>query len=504
MDSKKTLWNVTLVLCCAGLALFSGCGAVTIPPNVIVTISPASASVVVNQTQQFTATVQNDPLNKGVNWQVFGSGDTLCTPATCGTIDQNGKYTAPSGVPTNPDLLLMSVAATSISNSTARSNFAILTILPPPAVAVKISPTTTAVQAGRTTQFTATVQNDPSNKGVTWSISTLSGLPCSGSDCGSIDSTGNYTGPEILPNASTIIVTARSQADTSVSSKATVNLGSDADNAKLVGRYAFLLNGVNIDGVFSMAGSVTADGNGRITSGIGDLNLSGSSSAELSAPFVGTYSVGPDNRGSITLTASLPSGLFTQSFSFALNSFVSGVAGRGRVAENVGDQFWSSGVLAKQDPTAFSSEAIAGSWVFNLNGADISGTTLASIGKFTFASGSLTAGQTDVLASARVLTGPKAMLTRTYAPNLSFVGGYSVDASGRGVAAFNFTGENPGFSNFSFYVISSGELFIIQTDGCADTTVCGSNRGMSGTAVQQSSTPVSTTSPTRFAASGKQ
>jgi len=492
----------TIGFLCLELAIImalSSCGAATNaggPARPSISVSPASASVQAGLSIQFTATVQFDGSNPVVGWRISRDGDlTLanCVGSDCGSIDSTGKYTASSTV--TASLKLQIVAETGTLDAEAA-----LLVVPAPTAAVSISPTTTSVQAGRTTQFTATVQNDPSNKGVAWSISTTSGVSCSRSDCGSIDSTGNYTAPEILPNISTIIVTARSQADTSASSKATVNLGSDADNAKLVGQYAFLANGVNADGPFSMAGSVTADGNGRITNGIGDLILSSSIHAELGASLIGTYSVAPDNRGSITLTATLPSGSFSQSFSFALTSFIGAVAGRGRLAENVGDQFWSSGVLAKQDPTEFSSDAIAGSWIFTLNGADTSGTASASIGRFTAANGSLTAGQTDVLASAPALSGPNATLKRTYAPNLSFVGVYDVTASGQGSVTFNFTGQNPGFSNFSFYVVSSTELFVIQIDQCATNEACSFKRGLTGTAIQASSASFSASSLTGQAA----
>src|SRR5205814_7210743 len=54
--------------------IVSGCGSGTSaptpppPPPVAVSVSPTSASIPVNATQQFTATLQNDPSNKGVTW----------------------------------------------------------------------------------------------------------------------------------------------------------------------------------------------------------------------------------------------------------------------------------------------------------------------------------------------------------------------------------------------------------------------------------------------------
>jgi uncharacterized protein YjdB len=224
MNNKAVLKIVTMVLCCAVLALFSGCGAnsvQSIPPNIVVTISPTSASVVANQSQQFTATVQNDTLDRGVTWKVFNSGNTICDTVLCGSIDQTGKYTAPSSVPTNPDLAKIPIGAVSLSDPSKMSAFALITILPPPAIAVNISPTTASVQVGQSLQFTATVQNDPTNKGVSWQIVNPANTTCTPALCGTIDQSGKYTAPaavSINPAFATIPVEAVSIADPSKSS----------------------------------------------------------------------------------------------------------------------------------------------------------------------------------------------------------------------------------------------------------------------------------------------
>ena len=98
--------------------------ATQVPANITVTITPTSASVVVNQSQQFTATVQNDTLGRGVTWKVFNSGDTICDTVICGSIDQNGKYTAPSTVSTNPDLAKIPIGAFSLTDPSKMSAFA--------------------------------------------------------------------------------------------------------------------------------------------------------------------------------------------------------------------------------------------------------------------------------------------------------------------------------------------------------------------------------------------
>src|SRR5205814_10407029 len=120
-------------------------------------------------TQQFTATVANDASNKGVSWTLTQSG-TPCSPG-CGTISPVNTasgtattYTAPSAVPANPNV---TVVATSLAN-TAVSATASVTVMP--GVGVSVSPATASVSVTGTQQFTATVTNDPSNKGVSWTV----------------------------------------------------------------------------------------------------------------------------------------------------------------------------------------------------------------------------------------------------------------------------------------------------------------------------------------------
>ncbi|MFI5337604.1 MAG: hypothetical protein ACHQ5A_12520, partial [Opitutales bacterium] len=70
-------------------------------------------------------------------------------------------------------------------------------------------------------QFTATVTGT-SNTGVTWS---LSGTGCTGSACGTLDSSGKYTAPPApAPNPGQVTITATSQADSTRSDSAQVTV----------------------------------------------------------------------------------------------------------------------------------------------------------------------------------------------------------------------------------------------------------------------------------------
>jgi hypothetical protein len=84
------------------------------------------------------------------------------------------------------------------------------------------------VQAGQGQTFTATVTNDSSNKGVSW---TLSGTGCSGATCGTVSATSSlsgvaitYTTPASVPTPPTVTLTATSVADSTKSAAATITV----------------------------------------------------------------------------------------------------------------------------------------------------------------------------------------------------------------------------------------------------------------------------------------
>jgi Domain of unknown function (DUF5666) len=119
----------------AGLLGLAGCGSYSPPSqppptSTSVTISPTSASVPTGTgTQNFTATVMNDYLNRGVTWALSGAG---CSMATCGSLTNvttsSVTYNAPTAVP-NP--ATVTLTATSVNN-TAKSAAATITVTQSP------------------------------------------------------------------------------------------------------------------------------------------------------------------------------------------------------------------------------------------------------------------------------------------------------------------------------------------------------------------------------------
>jgi dienelactone hydrolase len=214
---------VTITATSVASSSASASAAVTVPgatPTVLIT--PVPNTVAAGTTVQFTATVTNDPANKGVTWAV------QCSGADCGTISPTATasgaattYTAPAAIPTgNLDVL---VTATSVSEPSVVGGvpFAV------PGTSVSIDMVSaTDLDAGGTAQLSATVANDPSNQGVTWTVS------CSPAPCGSVSPTATkdgivttYTAPSTPPDSDlAVTITATSVFNTGAQSTAGVTV----------------------------------------------------------------------------------------------------------------------------------------------------------------------------------------------------------------------------------------------------------------------------------------
>ena len=187
---------ILLVIALAVGILNVGCGGVTAAPSaasqtqsVSVAISPVSAALQIGGSQQFSVTVTGSS-NTAVTWS-----------ATGGTISGSGLYTAPSAAG------IYTVTATSVADSTKSASAAVTVTTTAPAVTLSITPASSAVQVGKTQQFSASITGS-SNTSVIWSASG-----------GTISASGLYTAPT---TAGSYTVTATSVADTTVSSSATV------------------------------------------------------------------------------------------------------------------------------------------------------------------------------------------------------------------------------------------------------------------------------------------
>jgi hypothetical protein len=94
-------------------------------------------------------------------------------------------------------------------------------------ISVSVSPASSTLQVGQSQLFTASVQNDAQNRGVSWSIV---GSGCSASSCGTLTNvsatSATYTAPASVPSPATVTIKATSVSDATKSNVASVTITS--------------------------------------------------------------------------------------------------------------------------------------------------------------------------------------------------------------------------------------------------------------------------------------
>jgi dienelactone hydrolase len=202
--------SVTLTASSVADASKSASATITIVlPAITVALSGASPSVGAGNTDVITAVVSFDPANKGVNptsWTLSpatGAGTLTNTTTTA------ALYTPPSTPPASD--VTVTITATSASDSTKTGSIAVTFA----AITVILSVPNTAIEAGSTFPVTATVNNDPANKGVTVSSWTITPATGAGTLTNATTSSATYTAPAAPPppNNVQISVSATSASD---------------------------------------------------------------------------------------------------------------------------------------------------------------------------------------------------------------------------------------------------------------------------------------------------
>jgi hypothetical protein len=423
---------ILLFISCGG----GGGGGTTPPPPVVrVVISPTTASVATGFTQQFTATVTGTT-NTAVTWQVDGvTGGN----STVGTISTSGLYTAPASIP-SPATVTVQAVSQADNTKTASATVTVVTI------SVTVKPASAMMVVNATQQFTATVTGT-SNGAVTWQVNGTTG---GNSTTGTISASGLYTAPSSVPNPPTVAVTAISQADSTKTASATVTIAAAYSNAFLNGSYAFILTGNDLvtasgGGFFVAAGSFAADGQGGIQNGVQDLVSGLYTQAFTSLSFTGTYSVGVDGRGTLTMSYLVNGAPVTDHFRLLVET-----NSRARLI-GFDTNSASSGLVLLRDASASSS--LNGNYSFGFDGGDSKGDPVLSIaGRFSAdGAGNITAGLEDLNDGGNI------------SQSVTFTGTYTLDAvTGRGTMVLKDSLSET--LNFAFYTVTEDTVVFVETD----------------------------------------
>jgi len=220
------------------------------------------------------------------------------------------------------------------------------------------------------------------------------------------------------------------------------------DKTNFSGTYVFSITGGDVNfGFLAIAGVVTADGNGNITSGTLDINDSNFSGPVIANPITGgSYTVSVDGRGQAVLTTNTPFG------SNIVVDFVLTSGSHGLITQ-FDNNGTGSGTLDLQSNV--SQAQLAGTYVFSLTGTSgfnqVQGVNVpaATVGYLTIdGSGNATGGMD--------------YNNNGSSTNIDIVEGSNVLVGSPGTALIQ---ANASSLSFDVYPISANHLKVIEADG---------------------------------------
>jgi hypothetical protein len=456
--------TVTITATSAANSSVSTSQNITIEPSTAITIAFTTgeappATMLADATVHISATVTNDSTTppNGVSWTV------TCTAGTggnCGSFNPTDTasgvetaYTAPTVLPANGTVTITATSNADTSATVSQN----VTITSPQLTVTLSQPPPASMPVGTTASVTATVANDPTNSGVNWTCTASDG-----GNCGSFNPTATgsgvattYTAPSAIPgDGGTVTITAASAAQPAVTATSNpVTITTDPYLALLKGQYVLSLSGTSTTGYYSLAGSITADGQGNITAG--EEDIAGSSCGPATATSIsGTYAIESDGRGTMTLNTGVscfaPSNSGTQTFDFVIVGGPTAGSPRALIIEF--DSASSSGQLNLQT----SSASISGSYAFvskgydenNVNANGVSATDMGGI--ITVQSGTTLSFDQDTNDQG---TG---VVTKQQTASWSYT---APDSFGRGTATNAATSDA-----ITFYVVNSGQIELLEDD----------------------------------------
>jgi hypothetical protein len=419
--------------------------------EIAITTNTGSTTVLADGVLLLAATVENDPTNAGVRWEITPTSGfgTLSEPTNFEVL-----YTAP------PDTFEGTITPVITAISNANNDYyanAVLVIDGKPVI-----PSTTLFPAYVGAPYGATIHVDGGEAPFTWTLVNGATLPAGLSMTTTTSSYVTITGtPTVATPAGQPVLLQFEVTDsipltaTSNSIALTVNptteciLGSPPSTGNPSTQYAFLETGFEAAKSDTRIGSIGFSSVGGAT-GIVEARFATTSFVGSAAQTVtGSCTDRELNNGRITLT-----GYGTPEYSFAVtNNFATGLL----QLTNGGDNETGEGPLLQQDPSAFTPAIFAGAtFEFGLYGTNSDAAHIGIIGQMSFdsfaasATGLLDSNDPALPLSAQALT-----VSAISKPD---------PVTGRGTMSVSAGALN---LTLVYYIVNSNKLLIMDDDSTA-------------------------------------
>ncbi len=405
-------------------------GSVGTGSGIVISTSTGTVLVQEGATIKLTATVASDTNNAGVTWSLSGLG------SLSGATTTEVTYNAPAaGTITGTSTPI--VTATSVADTTISATASLVVSGAPVIDPITLFPANadTAWGAnitviGGESPFAWALNSGTLPAGVTLGSSTSATVAISGTPT----ATGTYNFQ--------IKATDKQSRTATVDMTLVVN---PKAACLLNGRYALLYSGFSAQRAQTRAASLVVASDGTVT-GVMDTR---SASASVAAESVtGTCTTRTANNGTLTLTGATSGG-------FVLDYAVRAGLDQGRVQlTNGGTTATGSGLIAKQDATAFALAQLPLTTAFGVIGVDSDDTSMGLAGSFDRdAVGNLTGGRADA-------NGTPAL----DAAALSGLMGAPDATTGRGTLDVSAGGKD---YRFVYYVLGANRALLVNMDSAA-------------------------------------
>ncbi len=340
-----------------------------------------------------------------------------------------------SGTPTTLGATTFKVQVTDSQTPTAAVDIATKSITVNQPLAVSTSSLTSgSVGVSYSAVLSATGGVPP----YTWSI-TSGTLPAGLT----LSTSGFISGTPTNQESQTFTVQATDSESPAATASASLTLTVDGPTSRLNGNYVFSFSGYSGGNLVQQAGSFTADGQGNISAGLMDSNSAAGVKTNLT--FTGTYSIGANDTGPMTLNIAT-----LGTFTYQVAAPASGTI---RFIQNGNEGNQGSGYFRKVSSlNTITIAQLAASWAFGGIGADVAASRYAAAGTFTAdTTGAWTGLEEDANDNG------------TFAHSTAGTGNFvTVDSvTRRGTASMTV---NSVTTNYSFYVVSTTELVMLSLD----------------------------------------